>query len=125
MQINIAFRKIDATEGIKQHVTSRLEKTKKYLDRLTDAHVVLSVEKGGRHICEITVHGPKVTFFVKESSNDLYVSIDTAVHALEMQLKKYKERMKSHKLYYKTKRARLAVARDLFDVDRLSKERTA
>ncbi|MBI4042812.1 MAG: ribosome-associated translation inhibitor RaiA [Deltaproteobacteria bacterium] len=125
MQVNLTFRKIEPTDGIKQHLRTRLDKVEKLVDRLVDAHIILSVEKGGRHVCEVTVHGPKVTFFAKDRSNDLYASIDLAMHALEKQLKKFKERLKSHKLYYKTKMARLAVARSLFDVERLSKERKA
>ena len=96
MNVTVTFRHIQATEAIKSHVEDKLEKFKKYLIRPIEAHVILSVEKF-RHQCEITLAARDFRAMALEVSNDLYTSIDKAVHKLERQVKKHKEKLVSHR----------------------------
>ncbi|MBI4412327.1 MAG: ribosome-associated translation inhibitor RaiA [Deltaproteobacteria bacterium] len=96
MNVTVTFRHLEATEAIKNHVEDKLEKFKKYLIRPIEAHVILSVEKF-RHQCEITLAARDFRAMAIEVSDDLYTSIDKAVHKLERQVKKHKEIVKEHK----------------------------
>ncbi len=95
MNINYVFRHMEATDAIKDHVSAKLERIKKYLIHGVDAHVVLSVEKF-RHQCEIQIHEKDFQASALEVSDNLYASIDAVVHKIETQLKKHKERVKKH-----------------------------
>ena len=104
MQINVTFRHMEATDALKDHVEQKLGKFKKYLIRPIDAHVILSVEKI-RQRCEIKLTASNFTATAVETSNDLYTSIDKAVHKLERQVIKHKEILKQHKNHIPVKEA--------------------
>jgi len=67
----------------------------KSLDRGIDADVVLSVEKH-RHVAEVTLHANGIRIHGKESSADMYSSVDAVIAKLEKQIRKYKDRVKRH-----------------------------
>ena len=56
---------------------------------------MLSVEKL-RQIAEASFHAFGVDFFAREESSDLYASIDALCDSLTQQLRKQKEKTKSH-----------------------------
>ena len=54
MQISVTFRQLEPTEALKNYVTERLNKFKRYLDGPVEAHVVLGLEKF-RHLADVTI----------------------------------------------------------------------
>src|SRR6266496_2833897 len=44
MQVNITFRHLDSTEALKSHARGKVEHIQRYIDRPSEAHVVLYVE---------------------------------------------------------------------------------
>lgn len=96
MELHVTFRHLDPSDTIKTHVEHGLDKLKKYLVKPETAHVILAVEKF-RRIAEITLteNGNRIT--ATEESADMYESIDGALAKIEIQLKKYKDKVKSHK----------------------------
>src|SRR5438309_626447 len=97
MQVNITFRNMFATDALRNHVQDKLgHMVAKYLDKVTEAHVTLSLERYLHH-ADINLHAGHFHVRGKEKSEDMYASIDMAVDKIERQLKKYKERLKSHK----------------------------
>jgi putative sigma-54 modulation protein len=87
---------MDMTDGLKEHVESGLEKIKEHFDRVIDADVILSVEKN-RHIAEFNLHANGLRINAKESSDDLYVSIDSALTKVDRQVGKFRDRINKHK----------------------------
>jgi putative sigma-54 modulation protein len=87
---------MDMTNGLKEHVESGLEKIKDHFDRVIDADVILSVEKN-RHIAEFNLHANGLRINAKESSDDLYASIDSALTKVDRQVGKYRDRINRHK----------------------------
>jgi putative sigma-54 modulation protein len=97
MQVNITFRNMFATDALRNHVQDKLEKVvDKYLDKVTEAHVTLSLERYLHH-ADINLHAGQFHVRGKEKCEDMYASIDMAVDKIERQLKKYKERLRSHR----------------------------
>jgi putative sigma-54 modulation protein len=97
MQVNITFRNMFATDALRNHVTEKLSKVvDKYLDKVTEAHVTLSLERYLHH-ADINLHAGHFHVRGKEKSEDMYASIDLACDKIERQLKKYKDRLKSHR----------------------------
>ena len=97
MQVNITFRNMFATDALRNHVTDKLSKVvDKYLDKVTEAHVTLSLERY-LHQADINLHAGHFHVRGKEKSEDMYASIDMAIDKIERQLKKHKERLKNHR----------------------------
>lgn len=95
MNIVITGRHFDVTEPIKAHANDKISKLDKFLTKLLEAHVILSVEKF-RHIAEITVIGKNLKVTSTEITSDMYASIDKAVGSLEEQLRKHHDKTRAH-----------------------------
>src|SRR3989442_3871119 len=97
MHVNITFRNMFATDVMRNNVTDKLSKVvDKYLDKVTEAHVTLSLERYLHH-ADINLHAGHFHVRGKEKSEDMYASIDMAIDKIERQLKKHKERLKNHR----------------------------
>lgn len=95
MRVTMAGRHVDITDALKEHLDGRLTKLKSHFERVIDVNIVLSVEKH-RHIAEITVHANGLKIHGKESSGDMYGSVDAVVDKLDRQIQKYKARIKDY-----------------------------
>lgn len=104
MQVNITARHLKLTPAISDYVQRKLEKAKRFLDRLIWAQVVLDVVKN-RHAAEILIHAAGHTFAAKEESADLYAAIDLASDNIDEQLRRYKDRHRERRPEYR-RRAR-------------------
>ena len=97
MQVNITFRNMFATDALRNHVHDKLSKVvDKYLDKVTEAHVTLSLERY-LHQADVNLHAGQFHVRGKDKSEDMYASIDIAIDKIERQLKKHKERLKNHR----------------------------
>lgn len=96
MQVSVTFRHMDATDALKAFAAEKVSKIEKYIHTPTDAHVVLSVEKH-LHRAEINVSANGMRVRGEESSSDMYGSIDAAAQKIERQLKRYRNKLSTHK----------------------------
>ena len=95
MDIHVTFRHADSSEVLKEHVKDKIERFTKYLIKPVSLHVTLTVEKN-RHVAEILLSESHNTFTAKETSHDMYRSVDGALERILHQLKKHKEKVKNH-----------------------------
>ena len=91
MKLTVAGRNIEITEGIREHLQKKLDKTIPDLREEADMHVALSVEKH-RHFAEVTVKTKGFSVHSTEETDDLYASMDNALTKIEKQLRKHKEK---------------------------------
>ena len=91
MQLSISGRHIDVTEALKTYVEERMQKLERHYDHITNAHVILSVEKL-RQRAEATVHVSGADVFADADSEDLYAAIDKLADKLDRQILKHKEK---------------------------------
>ena len=96
MQLIITGRHFDVTEGIKEHIQEKIVKFEKYLKKIIEVHVILSIEHE-KQMVEIILNGSDVKLLAKNESGDMYTSIDIAAHKIEHQLRDHKEKLKHHK----------------------------
>lgn len=94
MQILLTGRNLEVTEALRHYAEEKVGRLQKYVEKITSAHIVLSVQKY-RHIAEVTLRVRDLTIRGEESSEDLYSSIDLVVEKLERQLQKYKGKLAS------------------------------
>ena len=95
MKVSVTGRHMEITDGLKGHVESGLDKIRSHFDQVIDADVVLAVEKH-RHIAEINLHANGMRIHSKETSDDMYASMDAAFTKLEKQIKKHRDRINRH-----------------------------
>jgi putative sigma-54 modulation protein len=96
MQISLTFRQIEPSEALKQYVTDRLNKFKRYLDGPVEAHVVLGLEKF-RHLADVTIDSNGRIIKGKEENTDMYAAIDLVMDKIDMQLKKFRDKLRTSK----------------------------
>jgi putative sigma-54 modulation protein len=97
MQVNITFRHLDSTEALKSHARDKVAHIQRYIDRPSEAHVVLAVENL-EHKADINLKAGPFLLRGRAKSGDMYASIDAAAEKIERQLKKHKEKLNNHKV---------------------------
>ena len=98
MQMSVTFRHMDATEALKSYAQEKIDRVRKYFPDPIKAHVVLDCERGYNHVAEvvITLHSGLV-IAGEETTEDMYSSIDLVMAKIERQVRRYKEKIRSHK----------------------------
>lgn len=86
------------TEGIKEWVFRKASKLEKYAPRLVESHVIVKKEKYF-YVAEVTVLGKQLRVYGEARHKDnLYTAIDGACARAAKQLRKFREKIKSHHL---------------------------
>ena len=94
MKLSVTGRNIEITDGIRNHLNDKIDKTIADLGEAADVHVALSVEKH-RHFAEVTVKTKGFTLHSQDETEDLYTSMDKALEKMEKQIRKNKEKAKA------------------------------
>ncbi len=96
MQINITFRHLDSSPGLKDYAQKRISKLEKYFNGPVEANVILRAEKF-RQQAEVIISGDGFTLNGKEETSDMYEAIDLVLAKLETQIRRQMERRKNRK----------------------------
>ena len=92
MQLSITGHHVGITQALHDYVAEKLQKLERHYDRITNAHVVLSIEKLQQR-AEATVHLSGAELFAESDSDDMYAAIDKLVDKLDRQILKHKEKL--------------------------------
>lgn len=95
MQINLTGHHIEITDSLRNYVNEKMGKLERHFDKVSNTHVILSVEKDTQK-AEATVHMSGNDIFAEAHEKDMYASIDGLVDKLDRQVKKHKEKLKNH-----------------------------
>lgn len=95
MQLNLTGHHVEVTSALREYVTDKLGKLERRFDNITNAHVVLRVEKL-RHIAEATVHVSGGDLVATAEQDNMYAAIDALVDKLDRQVIKHKEKLQKH-----------------------------
>ena len=96
MRVNITFRHMQGTDAIKEHVTKKVERARKYLQGPVEANVRMSVELH-LHQRDVTISAAGRTFKGAEETEDMYTSVDKVMDKVERQIRKVKGRDRARK----------------------------
>lgn len=91
MQTNISGHHIQVTDSLRNYVTTKLQRIERHNERITNVHVVLSVEKL-RQKAEATLHVSGGEMHADAEAEDLYAAIDALADKLDRQIIKHKEK---------------------------------
>ncbi len=96
MQITITGRHVEIPDSVKKYAEEKISKLEKYSRRLIEAHIIIEKQKE-RFIAEVNVVGAYIKFVAKEESGDMHSSIDLVLDNAVRQLKKQRDKVKTHK----------------------------
>lgn len=96
MNVIVTGRHLEVTPALKGYAEEKISKFERYLSNISEATVTLTVEKY-RHKTEVLLRANGVLIQAEGITGDIYSSIDEVVEKLEKQVKKYKEKLVSHR----------------------------
>ena len=92
MKFVFTEKKVQITDELRSYAEKKIGKLEKMFRGETVAFVTFSIERS-RHKAEVTVKNNGMFFRVSETTNDMYATIDSAVAAIERQIRKNKTRL--------------------------------
>jgi putative sigma-54 modulation protein len=96
MEIRITGKNIEITEEVKEWVTRKASKLEHFGPRLVESHVIIKREKHF-YIVELTLLAPHLRAYGEgRHRENLLTAIDVACDRVATQLKKFREKLKSH-----------------------------
>lgn len=98
MEFAVTFRHMDATEALKAYAKDRLSCVRKYFPDPVSCHIVMSTERH-HHTVDVNVllhNGFKLVG--TETTENMYSSIDLVAAKIERQVRRYKDRLRQHKV---------------------------
>ena len=102
MQIDIKGTNLELTEAIKDYINEKIGSLEKYFDEILAARVEVGVttkhhQKGNIFRAEVNLEVPQKYILRAETEReDLYMAINEVKDDLQVQLKKYKEKMRGN-----------------------------
>ncbi len=94
MQIKISTRHGHLSEASQEKIEAKLEKLTRIFDRLTSIEITIDLEHDETPEVHLEVSAEhKHDFVAKDRSESLSGSIDSVIHKMEQQLRKYKEKV--------------------------------
>lgn len=94
VQIQISTRHGHLSETAQERIAAKAEKLTRIFDRLTAIEVVVDLTDSNSPRIDVKVSAEhKHDFIAHDQSDSLLNSLDTVIHRLEQQLRKYKEKV--------------------------------
>ena len=97
MHIKITGRHMEVTDAMRTYVEKKISRLIKYYNRISEMEVVVDGE-GLNHVVEIIVKADgHQRFVVKQTGEDAYGCVDTAMDKIERQMTRHKEKSRDRK----------------------------
>jgi putative sigma-54 modulation protein len=92
MNITYYFQNLEASDGIKDYCSKKIEKLSAHFNTLIAADVRCKVEKLDQ-IVEIAINADNHQFIASEKHEDMYAAVDLVEDKLEKQVRRHKEKV--------------------------------
>lgn len=97
MQIQVSGHQIEITPALRDYVDSRRERLARRFDHLTSLNVVLEVEKNRQaNRAEGTLSAAGKVLHADAVDQDMYAAIDALFDKLDAQVRRHKEKRRTH-----------------------------
>lgn len=98
MQINIAARHGHLSEATQTKIKSKVEqRLPRLFERLQAIDIIVDLEHKDAHTVTLQVSAEhKHDFVATETTADMMAALDAAVHKIEQQIRKYKQKVQDH-----------------------------
>ena len=92
MKFTITEKKVKVTDELREYAEKKIGKIDKFFKTESEAFITFTTERG-RYIAEVTINNNGMFYRVTETTSDIFASIDSAVAAIERQIRKNKTRL--------------------------------
>ena len=92
MKFQFSEKKVKLPGNVHAYAEKKVMKLARFFEEDAEALIVFSVEKNRNNV-ELTVHGSGTIFRAKESTSDMFASIDAAIGSIENQIRRNKTRL--------------------------------
>jgi len=92
MKFTFTEKKVEITDELRDYAEKKIGKLDRFFKTESEAFITFSTERG-RYIAEVTIKNHGMFHRVTESTSDMYASIDSAVAAVERQIRKHKTKL--------------------------------
>jgi putative sigma-54 modulation protein len=97
LNITVNARHMEMSESLRAYSVDKAQKLQRYFDRIGSIEIIIDTE-GGSPVVEVVVSASHNNTFVgRHRGEDMYGCIDNAIHKVEEQLRRHKERLRDHK----------------------------
>lgn len=96
MNILVSGRHLEVTPALRAYAEEKIKRFERYLSNITEATVTLSVEKFS-HKVEVLLKANGLMIQAEGVTGEIYSAIDEVVEKLDKQVKRYKEKLVSHR----------------------------
>ena len=97
MNLIVKGRGVELNDRLRGYATDKLTKVQRFFERIIQMEVELSQETNPRvrekHKVDVTVKTPRETLRAHGAGGDYFAAIDQAADRLEVQIKKFKDRL--------------------------------
>ena len=91
----ISGRNFDVSDELKNTIHAKMGRIAGEYNKLTTARIVMSVEKSRQH-AEIQLEGKNLDLHAEAETHDMYATLEEAFDRIEVQLRKYLDRIQDH-----------------------------
>ena len=92
MKFQYSEKKVKLPGNVHAYAEKKIMKLARFFEEDAEALIVFSVEKNRNNV-ELTVRGAGTIFRAKESTSDMFASIDAAIGSIENQIRRNKTRL--------------------------------
>ena len=92
MKFQFSEKKVKLPGNVHAYAEKKVMKLARFFEEDAEALIVFSVEKNRNNV-ELTVHGAGTWFRARESTSDMFASIDAAIGSIENQIRRNKTRL--------------------------------
>lgn len=92
MKFTFTEKKYEASPDVRAYAEKKIAKLEKFFRNESEAYVTFFSERG-RYTAEVTIKNNGMFYRVTETTSDMFASIDSAVAAVERQIRKNKTRL--------------------------------
>lgn len=104
MKINITARNFELSEALREFVTKKLEKLKRFDHYVIDSNMIMEKDKA-TSIIELTLSVKHSSVTSRVKNPDIYMGINEVTRKVERQLEKYEAKFRERKrIAQKTRR---------------------
>lgn len=100
MNVIVSGKALKVTEALRAHAEEKIEAIQRYFDHIIEADVTLSIDRKKEDAencrCDVTVWANGTILKSTEHKDEMYASINGAIHKIERQLKKYKQKIREN-----------------------------
>ena len=92
MKFTITEKKVQITDDLREYAEKKIGKLDRFFKSESEAYITFTTERG-RYIAEVTIKNNGMFHRVTEVTSDMQASIDSAVAAIERQIRKHKTKL--------------------------------